>query len=395
MKRRLLWSGDACCATGFARTTHKTLETLCNTWDVIVLGIGANGDPHEFPYTVYPAFTGGDAFGVGRIASIVRSVKPDVVVIQNDPWNIPPFINELRHATVSPIVGIIAVDGRNCRGTQLNGLNHAIFWTAFAEDEAKEGGYTGPSTVVPLGIDLDVYHPLDRAEARRALDLTKGSFPPDAFIVGNVNRNQPRKRLDLTIACFAAWIKSRHVDDAYLFLHVCPTGEHGCDVRQLVRYFGIQNRVILAEPDAGYGVSEQQLVQTYNMFDIMLTTTQGEGFGLPTLEGMACGIPQIVPNWSALGTDGGWTGDDRDEFALHLPCVTTSITPNGVNVIGGVVDQHAVIEALDHLYRSPERRMRLSEAGLRLVAQPEFRWNAIGHAVDAVLESMIQEPVLT
>jgi hypothetical protein len=36
------------------------------------------------------------------------------------------------------LVGAIAVDGKNCRGADLNGLDHVIFWTKFAEDEARK-----------------------------------------------------------------------------------------------------------------------------------------------------------------------------------------------------------------------------------------------------------------
>jgi D-inositol-3-phosphate glycosyltransferase len=383
---KLLWVGDAVCSTGFSRATHKILATLCKTWDVTVLAIGYNGDPHDLPYKVYPAFSGGDAFGVGRIASIAQHVQPDAIVLLNDPWNIQPYLDELASVTTAPVIGSLAVDGLNCQG--LTGLSHCVFWTKFAEAEAKKGGYVGASSIIHLGVDSEVYHPMDRLEARLQLDFTKGPVDlQNAFIVGNVNRNQPRKRLDLTIAYFAEWIKTRNVRNAFLFLHVCPTGESGCDVRQLVRYYDVQNRVILAEPGAGFGVPEEQLARTYNMFDIMLTTTQGEGFGLPTLEGMACGIPQIVPSWSALGTDGGWIDD---QCAIQVPCTSTTITPNGVNVIGGVPNRLSTIEALDQLYRYKDRRETLSTNGLKLSAQPKFRWDDIGQAFDVMLNESVE-----
>jgi D-inositol-3-phosphate glycosyltransferase len=387
--KKLLWVGDAGCATGFSRATHKILETLSKTWNVVVLGIGYNGDPHGFPYDIYPAFSGGDMFGVGRIAWVVRQEQPDVIVLQNDPWNIQPYLDELNGVTRAPVVASLAIDGLNCQRLDTR-LTHCIFWTKFAEAEAKKSGYAGPSSVIPLGVDLDVYRPMDQAEARATLEVTSGAANlQDAFIVGNVNRNQPRKRLDLTIAYFAEWIKTRNVHNAFLFLHVCPTGEKGCDIRQFVRYHGIQNRVILADPDAGNGVPEAQLACTYAMFDVMLTTTQGEGFGLPTLEGLACGIPQIVPNWSALGLEGGWLSDG---CALHVPCTSTSLTA-GVNVIGGVASKHSVIEALDQLYQYEETRSRLSLNGLTLAQQSQFRWEAIGSAFDVAIASTVERTI--
>jgi D-inositol-3-phosphate glycosyltransferase len=383
-KPRLLWVGDAVATTGFARITHQVLARL-DAWDVVVLGLNYNGDPHPYPYPIYPCYPGGDAFGVRRVARMVEVWKPDVVLVQQDPWNVAPYVDEIR--TVDrfvPIVGAIAVDGRNCQVDALADLALTIFWTDFAVDEAHKAGARGPRAVVPLGVDLDVYHPVDAAEARTALDFKGAGVPidlADAFIVGNVNRNQPRKRLDLTIAYFAEWVASAGVEDAYLFLHVAPTGEAGCDVKQLMRYYGLQGRLILAEPPVGTGVSEAALRATYGCFSVQLTTTQGEGFGLPTLEGMACGVPQIVPDWAALGD---WPGD----AVLKVPCTTCAVTPGGINVVGGIADRDATIGALDQLYRNPGLRAAYGVAGRAWAARPEYRWDDIGRRYDLLLSTV-------
>ena len=35
----------------------------------------------------------------------------------------------------------------------------------------------------------------------------------------------------------------------------------------------------------------------YKSFDCFVLPTRGEGFGLPLLEAMACGVPTVGPNW--------------------------------------------------------------------------------------------------
>jgi D-inositol-3-phosphate glycosyltransferase len=155
--RRLLWIGDAGCETGFARSTHKILETVYREWDVHVLGINYRGDPHDYPYPIYMAQRyPGDLFGIRRLQEMLQKVKPDLIVVQNDPWNFPSYMKRLGE---TPVVGIVAVDGKNCRGRSLNGLKHAIFWTDFGEKEAKRGGYVGTSSVIPLGVDTEIYYP--------------------------------------------------------------------------------------------------------------------------------------------------------------------------------------------------------------------------------------------
>jgi glycosyltransferase involved in cell wall biosynthesis len=374
--RGLVWVGDAVASTGFAKGTHKILEYLRPHWDVHVLGLNYYGDPHDYPYKIYPAPNGGDFFGVKRLPWLLEKVRPELVVIQNDPWNFPLYMKAVGNV---PAVGIVAVDGLNCRGNELNGLQHAIFWTEFGAKEAALGGYRGTSTVIPLGVDLNIYRPIDKIDARKAMGLPPSIL--EGFIIGNVNRNQPRKRLDLMIQYFAEWVKNYRITDAYLYLHVAPTGDHGYDVKQLMRYYGLNGRLILAQPEIMYGVKEAMMPYTYNSFDIQLSTTQGEGFGLTTLEGMACGVPQIVPDWSALGEL------FRDSADL-IPCSSTIATPNDINVIGGVPDKDAVIGAIRRYYKNPMYTLQKQHDVLRRAHSIEFDWANIGQKYVETLDNV-------
>ena len=374
--KKLLWCGDADVSSGFARCTHNILDNFTN-WDINVLGINYRGDPHKYNYPIYPCYSGGDLFGVQRIKELISKIKPDVLIIQNDPWNIPAYIEQAGNV---PVIATIAVDGLNCKGRGLNGLANAVFWTNFGQRQAERGGYTGISSVIPLGIDLDIYRVKDKSEARKLAGLPKNM--KDVFIVGNVNRNQPRKRLDLTIINFATWIKEYNITDAYLYLHVAPTGDFGYDAEQLVDYYGVANRLILAEPEIGKGYKEQQMVTTYNIFDAQITTTQGEGWGLTTMEGMACGVPQIIPDWAALGE---WAKD----AAYLVNCNTIAVTPNNINVIGGVVDGGVMVKALNDVYEKDSLRSELICKGLDLVEKPEYNWINIAEKFQSVVEDTL------
>lgn len=381
IRRKLLWVGDAGCPSGFARSTHEILEGARHKFDVTVLGINYRGDPHDYPYPIYAAAPGGDTYGIGRLIWMCDKVKPDLIVIQQDPWNFKPYMNLLKqfpeHADI-PVVGVVAVDGKNCRGDELNDLELGVFWTKYGQSEARRGGFTGRSVVIPLGVDVDLYHPKDQLDARsrklpRELD--------DVFIVGNVNRNQSRKRLDLSMRYFAEWTRHNRITDAYLYLHIAPTGDSGIDALQLARYYGIADRLALAQPAVWYGDTDEQMVDTYNCFDVQISTTQGEGFGLTTFEGMACGIPQIVPDWSALG-------ELCKGAALLVPCTSTATTAPFVNTIGGVADEAQFITALDSLYRSKFERETLGARGRARVHEERFRWANIATEVTSALETV-------
>lgn len=382
--RKLLWVGDAAVPSGFAKVTHEMCEVLRKTWDVTVLGMNYRGDPHSYPYEIFPCMPGGDPFGIGRLAWMCDYAKPDVVVIQQDPWNIPAYINRLKKNAKEllkiPMVGFIAVDGLNVQGHQLNDLKHVIFWTKFGEQECVKSGLEKDTSVVGLGVDNVLYSPRDKRAARQRLGIPR-QFQ-DAFIVGNVNRNQQRKRLDLTIQYFANWVKYCDPHDAMLMLHVAPTGDASIECEQLAQYYGVNHQVIMHTPPVFYGVAEDKMADIYNAFDVQVSTTQGEGWGLTTAEGMACGVPQIVPNWSALGE---WAKDG----AKLIACTTRAVTIGGINVIGGIPDEDDFIGALNMMYRSPEYRESYRQRALDLVARPEFRWSTQGERFAAVMDTIV------
>lgn len=395
MKKKVLWVGDSPdCPSGFGRATREILDRLRFEYDVAVLGINYRGDPHPYPYPVYTALIEQEPFGTRRLHEICKREKPDVIVLQNDGWNIPGYIQMLlarkkngeyhfpEHAAI-PVVAAVPVDGKNFQGEWLHGVALTIFWTQFALDEARAGGFAGFADVIPLGVDLSTYHPVDRDEAITRLKLDSIR---DKFIVGNVNRNQPRKRWDLTIEYFAEWVKTYKIKDAYLFLHAAPTGDAGISVIQLAKYHGVLEMLALRDPDPYDGISEEQMRDTYNCFNIDISTTQGEGFGLTTLEAMACGVPCIVPDWSALG-------DWAKRGAWEVPCTSTCIGSPFVNVIGGVPDKKQFVLAMQRLYLDKKAHTQNSTAALECAKQPQFRWGNIGERWVQVLDSVLATPV--
>jgi glycosyltransferase involved in cell wall biosynthesis len=233
---------------------------------------------------------------------------------------------------------------------------------------------------VPHGIEIDRWQPVEKALAR---DLSGLPVPQDAFIVGNVNRNQPRKRLDVTIEFFAQWMRSRKARNAWLLLH-CAKQDSGWDLTALARHHGVADRLLLTGGATMHdAVSPSKLQMIYSALDVQVTTTLGEGWGLTTMEGMACGVPQIVPDWAALGE---WAAP-----AIKVPCSTQLAHP-GINTIGALPDKESFIKALDRLYRDDALRARIGREGSAFVRQPQFAWREVARKMDEVLEGALQGP---
>jgi D-inositol-3-phosphate glycosyltransferase len=376
----LLWCGDSPTApTGFGRVTQNVLSQLRQDWAVGVLGINYEGDPHQYPYPIYPAILGGDLYGLRRFGTLAERTRPDVIVILNDTWIAARFAEIPVEA---PLVAYMPVDAPNQPDlSSLNRLAHAVFYTEFGIAEARRAGYTGPATVIPHGVDTGVYRPVERGEALERLGL-RDKLPPDVVIIGNVNRNQPRKRLDLTIRLFARWVDEYQISSNVRLLLHCARQDIGPDLAGLAQYYGVRDRLIWTNPhnSSMTGIAEELMPCVYGVIDIQVTTTLGEGWGLTTHEGMACGVPQLAPDWSALGE---WA-----RGAAVLVPVTGHHGLDGVPTIGGVVDEGRFVKELDRLYRHREYRAFVGDRCLERAREPRFQWTEIGRQFDAVLRGV-------
>lgn len=385
--RRLLWCGDAVVQTGFARVTHEICDRLHGKgWDVGIFGVNHNGYPHAYPYPVYPV-----KGTVGEdLADVADHFKPDVVLILTDPWLIDDYLK--REATKVPIVGYSLLDGLGLNTslvTRLNDLASLGMAAPFGAKCIREAGYTKEPWIAQYGVDRGIFHPIPQKEARLATGMIRRTGE-HGFVFGNVNRNAKRKRLDLTMWLWSRWWeRAGRPDDAWLYLG-CADHDEGWRIRRLAQSFRIADRV-LAPLKVQNGVARaftawqhfgiEQLAAIYSSLDVQISTTLGEGFGLTTLEGMACGVPQIAPKWAALED---WAADAAELVA----CSSIQVSTGGINTIGGVVDGEKFVAALDRAYRDRAWREDRRAAGLRVAES--LTWDDCTARVELALADALE-----
>jgi glycosyltransferase involved in cell wall biosynthesis len=186
--------------------------------------------------------------------------------------------------------------------------------------------------------------------------------------------------LDLSIHIFADWIKQHRVTNAFLLLH-CAQKDTGWDLRRVAAFHGIADRLLLTGCDDIRGLqSSQHLQRIYGSLDVQISTTLGEGWGLTTMEGMACGIPQIVPDSSALAE---WAVP-----AVKIPCSRLLMNPE-INTTGALVDHAPFVAALQSLYTDKVLRTKLSAQGIEHVRRADFDWRNIAAQFHAVLAPVV------
>ena len=398
---KVLFVGDSpTVSTGFARCTREVCaELISSGHEVAVLGMGYAGDPHSYPYSIYPCVNRYDKCasygGEDRLPIMISRLNPDVVVILQDPWNIGPYFDQLDKVkelcetdntpfTIPSIVGWIAVDSQNQKAESLNRLAHLVVWTKFAGKELVKGGYGGDYSIVPLGVDTSVFYPRDKQESRA--EIFGDSVAIDSYIVGVIGRNQPRKNLHLTIQYFAEWVNTYSISNAYLYLHIAPTGERSCDIRSLIKFYGLSGRVIINEPHVGVGNDESLMPKIYSSLDLHMTQSQAEGWHLPTLEAMACGVACMVPDHSCFGTDGGWCENAAVRVRCYENVITAPLNGNPYT-IGLIPDKQCTISALNLMYSRSDFRAIYCYKGLELACS--LTWSRTAKSFVGVLEKVV------
>lgn len=206
--------------------------------------------------------------------------------------------------------------------------------------------------VTPLAASPDIFYPQYDTEI---LSLVKQKYGiPSGKYILSVNTLEPRKNTKRVIEAFNKLLNQERTEDLYLVL----VGANGWLNTDIIKAIELSNsgekRVIVT----GYAADED-LAALYSGALAFLYPSIYEGFGLPPLEAMQCGIPVITSNTSSLPEVVGDAGIMIDPTDVDLIC-----------------------QNMLKLYRDPELRKTLSEKSI--VQAKKFSWeNCIKKTLDA------------
>jgi glycosyltransferase involved in cell wall biosynthesis len=154
----------------------------------------------------------------------------------------------------------------------------------------------------PHGIDTKTIKPTFEIEGQT---VEEHMGTKDRYVVGMVAANKSsglvhRKAFSENLLAFSIF-KKKH-PDAMLYLHTDPMANGiGWNLLSLLQALGIEKDDV-AFPNSvsyKYGIKQETLAGYYTGMDVLLATSYGEGFGIPTIEAQACGTRVIGSNWAA------------------------------------------------------------------------------------------------
>lgn len=232
--------------------------------------------------------------------------------------------------------------------------------------------------VVPEGVDPNMYKPLAPSEHKK----------PFNFV--HVGQWQPRKS---TLEVIQAYLKAFPLSkdpmglktNLYLSVDTLFPSDAYKTTEERLKAYGLQDpRIIVVhfEERADY-------IRRLQNADCFVTCARSEGWGLPIIEAMACGVPTIVADWS------GSTEYATD--CIKVP-VRKLIKPYGIYGNWDVPglwcepDFDMLAAAMKHSYDNYDackKQALISSERIR----KEFSWEAAAKKAFAILESLSAEGI--
>ena len=185
-----------------------------------------------------------------------------------------------------PRVGwtMLEVDGLPAEWVQgCNAMDEIWVPATFNVESFEASGVRTPIHVMPLGVDVDYLHP-----------GIAGFRPSDRFTFLSVFEWGERKGAETLLRAFTQEFKQS--EDVVLVVSVYNKDPdidvHG-EIAKLDLDAGAPIVVLVNAEFADY-----QMGALYRSADCFVLPTRGEGWGMPVLEAMACGLPTIATAWS-------------------------------------------------------------------------------------------------
>lgn len=302
-------------------------------------------------------------FGRYKIDSVLADFQPDIVFDARDPWMLQHLV-DCRFRNNFKLVLMPTVDSAPQKREWIENIfkkaDALTTYSRYGKRVLESEGCKIQAVTSP-GIHLNVFKPLDRRTIRDEFHMTPSLFVfgtvmrnqkrklfPDLFDAYRQLRNKHAKPAQVKRAkekvlraektgkkpqLSKAEKATLRIDHSVLYCHTSYP-DLGWDIPQYLYRFGIQRHVIFTYlcdacdavyagwftpcdkkgtsqcrqcgelaahmPNTHKGITEEQLVKVFNLFDAYVQPAICEGWGLPIMESKACGVPGLYQNYSAM-----------------------------------------------------------------------------------------------
>lgn len=424
--------------SGFGRYTKEILSRLHNNPNYEVAEFSSyffDDQTVNVPWKVYPnAVRDNDKdaeiykknplnqFGQWRFDKVVLHFKPDIVFDIRDYWMIAyQELSPLRkyfHWVIAPTIDSIPQKTEWLLTFQNADvlLTHTDWAANYIKSLNRPINLLG---CVSDSVDPETFKPITWS---KSYHKNKYNIPQDAIVIGSVMRNQKRKLIAELFKSLRDLINKTQNNKIFLYLHTSYPENQGWDIPELLQEYGVYNNVLFTYyspmnkqiyvslfkgaripcpdsedgfaifPSVVHGVSNEQLKEIYNTFDIYVQYAICEGLGIPQLEAAACGIPIFAINYSGMEEIISKVGGIKINYRLvkELETLSDRAVPD---------NEHLVSEIIKWINLDKKEKINLSTQTRKLLVE-NYSWDKTYNHLINVFDSLESkniwdEPMIT
>jgi len=315
--------------SGVGMQTRYMIEGLLKTGKYQIISFGGAIQHHDYEpikleeygddWIIYPV----DEYGTpDMVRSVLRTEKPDMIWFMTDPrffgwlWEIS---NEVR--PLLPLVYYHVWDNYpyplfNKKYYDSNDVIVTI--SKVTDDIVRTVSPDVECIYHPHAVDTNIFRKLTDTQIQT---IKNEQGMGDKFVFFYNNRNARRKMTGSIMFWFKEFLDKVGHDKAVLLMHTDPYDPYGQDLYMLLEVLGLTDGQVSFSTQK-YPLEE--LAALYNIADCTVNISDAEGFGLATLESLACETPIIINKTGGLQQQ---ITDGELEFGVGL-------TPASKAVIG-------------------------------------------------------------
>lgn len=319
--RVLIHSAPPWAPSGYGLQCRFLARALKNLGHAVAIsafgGCHENAKWHGFPILS----CGPKTYGNGVIAGNYRRWNADLLITLGDLWVMPP--EQFQGLTVMPVIPVDCEPLGVMDRTWLEALKgpalHPVAMSEFGARMLAAAGHDAP--VLP---HCTAFRPVP---AGGAAWRRENKIPAGLFLIAKVgvNNEDDRKAFEVTLQAFAEFARGK--DDVGLYCHTEPQVAKAPNLAYMALDLGIAGRhgAKITFPEEhrravdGYG--DDWMHGLYCAADVVDAASKGEGFGVPSVEALACGTPVIAAANSAMTEkitpDTGWLIGGQRTWARH------------------------------------------------------------------------------
>lgn len=288
--------------SGYARNIKDILPYLQKEHEVAQVALGWNGFPLDHSMKVYHTKTPDvkNYYAPEVLHFALEDFEPDIVLTVQDYTVLHEMSFELAHPYGFKWFhwGTLDSDPLPHKAREASRWVHChLYYSDFARTEvlSVHPQVYGDKLYPP--VNQEIFHEMDRKKLREDFKLQ------DHKVIVCCARNQIRKNVPILIDAMVHVTNeipnSALIMASSIMAKTDEGGQAGYDLDRFIEERGLSDHIIFPQTSDREPIKDETLNLQYNLADINVLSSVGEGFGLPYIEAGISGIPSVAVDCAA------------------------------------------------------------------------------------------------